>query len=317
MNSKTDHPTYDNSLLSSQVPGPVGLLPKLKSADELKRLKFDKINTDHPFLNDSQSTQVSKRQKTDTDVCKRPLSHTRFGSNKKIPLMCVTVTKYDKHGVTILLDRSGDIRASFVGDEDLLEHLSIHIGNTLLLRKVSIYTSSNRNDHYINIIPHNIIAIQDISQTDFIYPISFEETKNDLKYIQNELIDYFDATKNDETFHILSQSQQQKGNEVTVASSFSAINVSKNKRNSLLSEQHVQSSSNTLNKVSKQPKETRNGITPTNMNKNIENNILHQQSVVDDQNSSKEVDLVENIWRYKHSDYTTPLITISFLSAYH
>jgi len=73
--------------------------------------------------------------------------------------MCTAVTHYDRQENTILLDKSGlnnclyqfnkifflvflaHIRATFIGDDELLDSFNIRVGHTLVLRNVNIYLS--------------------------------------------------------------------------------------------------------------------------------------------------------------------------------
>lgn len=67
--------------------------------------------------------------------------------------MCAAVTHYDRQENTILLDKSGiinyihktriisliflaHIRATFIGDDELLDNFNIRVGHTLVLRNV-------------------------------------------------------------------------------------------------------------------------------------------------------------------------------------
>lgn len=67
--------------------------------------------------------------------------------------MCAAVTQYDRQENTILLDKSGSIfsfelfqkifylahiRATFIGDDELLDSFNIRIGHTLVLRNVNL-----------------------------------------------------------------------------------------------------------------------------------------------------------------------------------
>jgi hypothetical protein len=66
--------------------------------------------------------------------------------------MCVAVTHYDRQENTILLDKTSitflinlmnfifhlaHIRATFIGDDELLDNFNIHVGHTLVLRNVN------------------------------------------------------------------------------------------------------------------------------------------------------------------------------------
>ncbi len=70
--------------------------------------------------------------------------------------MCAAVTHYDRQENTILLDKSGinsfnsqtktkpefcffvaHIRATFIGDDELLDSFNIRVGHTLVLRNVN------------------------------------------------------------------------------------------------------------------------------------------------------------------------------------
>ncbi|UJR30485.1 hypothetical protein I4U23_018018 [Adineta vaga] len=223
------------SVKTSNIPGPVGLLPVLKTSEDLRRLKEDKTARDTVLTNE-QETNI-KRPKTSSDLfslniinypsyaialqqlqesfsCEPINIHTalikaRLGIKKRIPLMCAAVTHYDRQENTILLDKSGHIRATFIGDDELLDSFNIRVGHTLVLRNVAVFTSTRHRHHYVHIHLQNIIAIQDPLSDIFSMPSTNQDkpTKFILNSIENEISAYEDSSKsNNETFHLFSQS---------------------------------------------------------------------------------------------------------------
>ncbi|CAF4131514.1 unnamed protein product [Rotaria socialis] len=227
-----------SNVKTSNIPGPVGLLPILKTNEDLRRLKEDKTARD-TLLTNEENINV-KRPKTSSDLfslnihnypsygialrqlkesfsCEPINIHTalvkaRLGIKKKIPLMCAAVTHYDRQENTILLDKSAHIRATFIGDDEVLDNFNIRVGHTLVLRNVAVFTSTRHRHHYVNIHLQNIIAIQDPLNDSFSMPLVSEQSqqqnmaKSILHAIENEISAYGDSSKtNNETFHIFSQ----------------------------------------------------------------------------------------------------------------
>ncbi|CAF3451018.1 unnamed protein product [Rotaria sp. Silwood1] len=226
------------SVKTSNIPGPVGLLPILKTNDDLRRLKEDKtardtlltneenINVKRPKtssdlfslnINNYPSYTIALRQLQESFSCEPISIHTalvkaRLGIKKRIPLMCAAVTHYDRQENTILLDKSAHIRATFIGDDEVLDNFNIRVGHTLVLRNVAVFTSTRHRHHYVNIHLQNIIAIQDPLSDLFSMPSMSQEhqqqkmPKSILHSIENEISAYADSSKtNNETFHIFSQ----------------------------------------------------------------------------------------------------------------
>ncbi|CAF1118516.1 unnamed protein product [Adineta steineri] len=244
---------------TSNIPGPVGLLPILKTNEDIRRLKEDKAarNT----LPTNEDNNNVKRPKTSSDLfslniinypsyaialyqlqetfsCEPISIHTalvkaRLGIKKRIPLMCAAVTHYDRQENTILLDKSGieqmkkyslyfsikylfifqgHIRATFIGDDELLDSFNIRVGHTLVLRNVAVFTSTRHRHHYVNIHLQNIIAIQDPLCDVFNMSLMNQDkpSKIVLHSIENEISAYEDSSKiNNETFQLFSQSDNE------------------------------------------------------------------------------------------------------------
>ncbi|CAF0873443.1 unnamed protein product [Rotaria sordida] len=227
------------SVKTSNIPGPVGLLPILKTNEDLRRLKEDKtardtlltneenVNAKRPKtssdlfslnINNYPSYTIALRQLQESFSCEPISIHTalvkaRLGIKKRIPLMCAAVTHYDRQENTILLDKSAHIRATFIGDDELLDSFNIRVGHTLVLRNVAVFTSTRHRHHYVNIHLQNIIAIQDPLSNLFSMPSMSQEyqqqqkmPKSILHSIENEISAYADSSKiNNETFHLFSQ----------------------------------------------------------------------------------------------------------------
>ncbi|CAF0893613.1 unnamed protein product [Adineta ricciae] len=223
-----------STVKTSSIPGPVGLLPVLQTSEDLRRLKDDKTARDAVLTNEENTS--FKRPKTSSDLFSlniinypsyaialqqlqdsfacEPISiqtaliKARLGIKKRIPLMCAAVTHYDRQENTILLDKSGHIRATFIGDDEKLDSFNIRVGHTLVLRNVAVFTSTRHRHHYVNIHLQNIIAIQDPLSDMFSMPSSQQDkpTKCLLSSIENEISAYEDSSKsNNETFHLFSQ----------------------------------------------------------------------------------------------------------------
>ncbi|CAF0835046.1 unnamed protein product [Adineta ricciae] len=224
-----------STVKTSSIPGPVGLLPVLQTSEDLRRLKDDKTARDAVLTNEENTS--FKRPKTSSDLFSlniinypsyaialqqlqdsfacEPISiqtaliKARLGIKKRIPLMCAAVTHYDRQENTILLDKSGHIRATFIGDDEKLDSFNIRVGHTLVLRNVAVFTSTRHRHHYVNIHLQNIIAIQDPLSDVFSMPSSQQDTPTKclLSSIENEISAYEDSSKsNNETFHLFSQS---------------------------------------------------------------------------------------------------------------
>ncbi|CAF3734404.1 unnamed protein product [Adineta steineri] len=223
---------------TSNIPGPVGLLPILKTNEDIRRLKEDKAARNTLPTNEDNSSV--KRPKTSSDLfslniinypsyaialyqlqetfsCEPISIHTalvkaRLGIKKRIPLMCAAVTHYDRQENTILLDKSGHIRATFIGDDELLDSFNIRVGHTLVLRNVAVFTSTRHRHHYVNIHLQNIIAIQDPLCDVFNMSLMNQDkpSKIILHSIENEISAYEDSSKiNNETFQLFSQSDNE------------------------------------------------------------------------------------------------------------
>jgi len=207
----------------------------LKTSEDLRRLKEDKIARD-TILTNEENINV-KRPKASSDLFSlnidnypsytkalkqlqesfscEPISigtalvKARLGIKKRIPLMCAVVTHYDPQENTILLDNSAHIRATFIGDDELLDNFNIRVGHTLVLRNVAVFTSIRHRCHYVNIYLQNIIAIQDPLIDSFTMPLISQEYQQQktLKLIENEILAYKDSSNiNNETIRIFSQS---------------------------------------------------------------------------------------------------------------
>ncbi|CAF2523589.1 unnamed protein product [Rotaria sp. Silwood2] len=226
------------SVKTSNIPGPVGLLPVLRTNEDLRRLKEDKTARDTLLTNEENinvkrpttssdlfslnisnypSYTIAIRQLQESFSCEPISIHTalvkaRLGIKKRIPLMCAAVTHYDRQENTILLDKSAHIRATFIGDDELLDNFNIRVGHTLVLRNVAVFTSTRHRHHYVNIHLQNIIAMQDPLSNLFTMPSMSQEhqqqkmPKSILNTIENEILAYADSSKtNNETFHLFSQ----------------------------------------------------------------------------------------------------------------
>ena len=60
--------------------------------------------------------------------------------------MCVAVTHYDRQENTILLDQTGHIRATFIGDDEMFDNYNIRVGHTLILRNVKRKRNERQTD---------------------------------------------------------------------------------------------------------------------------------------------------------------------------
>lgn len=223
---------------TTNIPGPVGLLPILKTTEDIKRLKEDKTARDKILTNEENLN--GKRTKPSSDLfslnimnypsytlafqqlgeifhcepisIETALMKARLGIKKRIPLMCAVVTQYDRQENTILLDKTAHIRATFIGDDELLDSFNIRIGHTLVLRNVAVFTSIRRRHHYVNIHVQNIIAIQDPLLDSLSMPLSSQNYQQEktLKLIENEIFAYDDSSNcQNETFRIFSQSDNE------------------------------------------------------------------------------------------------------------
>ncbi|CAF1040841.1 unnamed protein product [Adineta steineri] len=261
---------------TSNIPGPVGLLPILKTNEDIRRLKEDKAARNTLPTNEDNSSV--KRPKTSSDLfslniinypsyaialyqlqetfsCEPISIHTalvkaRLGIKKRIPLMCAAVTHYDRQENTILLDKSGHIRATFIGDDELLDSFNIRVGHTLVLRNVAVFTSTRHRHHYVNIHLQNIIAIQDPLCDVFNMSLMNQDkpSKIILHSIENEISAYEDSSKiNNETFQLFSQSDNEDNEQPPLKKKNIELKSSNNSAFNHI-KSNVSSSSSTTNK---------------------------------------------------------------------